>query len=101
MDAAIEMRDWELMDQLIDEGAPVNASTEGGHTLLTIAAYTGAYTQNREQRQVLAVELLVDRPAGQRGPAVDGYVKYIIPVLCVCVRTCSLVSRRQCMCVHS
>ncbi len=29
MEAAILTRDWEAMDVLIDEGAPVNASTEG------------------------------------------------------------------------
>lgn len=75
MEAAILTRDWEAMDVLIDEGAPVNASTEGGHTLLTIAAYTGLSAVNREQRQVLAVELLMDRPPGQVAPAPDGEAK--------------------------
>ena len=49
---------------------PVSPSLQG-HTLLTMAAYSGEYCTNREYRRVLAVEMLLDRPAGQIAPAIE------------------------------
>jgi hypothetical protein len=67
--------------RIVDVGVNVSplllrcmAPVAQGQTLMTEAAFSGAYTLNQDLQKVLAVEMLLDRPSGQAAPAPDACV---------------------------
>ncbi len=70
-----------------------------GHTLLTISAFAGQKCINREGEEVLAVQMLLDRPQGQAAPAADVYVP-LIPLFIARARCLTADVGHDSACVH-
>lgn len=62
MGEAILVEDFEKIVLLVETGATIDYETPEGHTALTYASWRGTEAVNKDNEQVLAVELLLDLP---------------------------------------
>ena len=59
---AVNFERWQEVQQLLEQGAPIDHVNDYGHTALTMAAGQETYTTNPEGDRVLVVNVLLDHP---------------------------------------